>query len=128
MACDYIAMNFFGSIYCENMAHCETCRALVAGRQWRSEIRDVFTDIHVTDFDCPHGKPWAELPDPDQPFKEAKAAIEAAPYSGVWAVLKAQLHEVETAEYPATGECEGNCARNRERAKLVNAYKELTNE
>lgn len=86
-------------------------------------MRKAFADIPATDFDCPHDKPWAELPDPEQPYKDAKAAIEAAPNSLPWIPLKELLREVETAIYESSGNCKGNCAKNKARAKLVMAYK-----
>jgi len=116
-------MRFFNSIHCESQAHCKTCRAPGAGRAWRESLRAAFADIPARDFDCPHGKPWAELPNPEQPFLEAKAAIEAAPDAGPWTALKAQLHEVETAVYAATENCSGNCAKNKARAELVLTYR-----
>lgn len=91
-------------------------------------MRKAFADIPATDFDCPHNKPWAELPDPDQPYKEAKTAIEAAPDEGLWTELKTKLIEVESGMLPNDVKCGGSCAKNKARARLVMAYKQVKGE
>ena len=83
-------MTFFSSPHCRSCAHCRTCRALRAGRPWRRNIAETFSDVIGPDFSCPHNLPWHDYPlRPDYPT--AVHTIIHAPDLPPWTALKQEL-------------------------------------
>ena len=56
------ARQFFTSFYCVSGTHCGTCRARQSGYSWRQHMQQAFVDIHITDWECPRGRPWDGSP------------------------------------------------------------------
>ena len=52
---------------CQSQAHCNRCRDLLGGRQWRTSLGKFYVlPGRVIDFDCPQGKPFDAAPRPDR--------------------------------------------------------------
>jgi hypothetical protein len=56
---DEPGMPFGKTLICQSGVHCGVCRQPEGGRDWRREQRKKFkVPGGITDFNCPHGKPW----------------------------------------------------------------------
>ena len=48
---------------CSVDEHCEACRDLEGGREWRRRMQEAFTvPAPAPDWECPHSKPWGWMP------------------------------------------------------------------
>lgn len=48
---------------CSVEEHCEACRDLEGGREWRRNMKETFAVPDLApDWECPHGKPWGWAP------------------------------------------------------------------
>jgi hypothetical protein len=97
--------------------HCEVCRSLESGRDWRTAIAHSFEVDGGVDFGCPAGRAWIE----ELPWSTVRQAIVDAPDEGLWMLLKEQLRlrEEGIALY---GKRHGGCWVRRQRNSVVTAY------
>ena len=59
--------DFTDTIHCMSKSHCNTCRNLEGGREWRKNLMSLFVlPGDNVDFKCPYGKEWGEVVAPPQ--------------------------------------------------------------
>ncbi len=76
-------LNFVKTAHCKLRVHCETCRDLKGGHNWRESLRKSLTlPNDETDFECPHGVPWNPTEEelPKLKAENSKLKTDICPY------------------------------------------------
>lgn len=54
--------NFTDTIHCLGRRHCNNCRNLEEGHNWRRNLLKLYVlPNNNVDFECPYGKKWGEV-------------------------------------------------------------------